>query len=101
MPSLEKLHKRFRQDPFVLLAVDVGEDEQTVKRFVEKNGLSFPVLLDSDSTVAARYGVRAHPVAYFIDAEGNLVSVVQGYRKWDSKDMKTLLASLMPGRESM
>lgn len=83
------------------MAVDVGEEEQTVKRFVEKNDLSFSVLLDSDSTVAARYGVRAHPVAYFIDAEGNLISVVQGYREWDSKDIKTLLASLLLGRESM
>lgn len=81
--------------------MDVGEDEHTVKRFVEKRELSFPILLDSDSTVAVRYGVRAHPVAYFIDAEGNLMSVVQGYREWDSKEMKTSLASLMPGHESM
>ena len=52
LPSLEKLHKQFHQDPFVLLTIDVGEGEQKVKRFAKKNGLSFPILLDRDSAVA-------------------------------------------------
>lgn len=80
--------------------VDVGETEHRVSRFVEKNNLSLPVLLDTDETVASQYGVRAHPVAYFIDAEGTIISVVPGYKEWDNKENKAVIAALIPGRES-
>ncbi len=100
MPSLEKLYQEYRNTNFVLLTVDVQEKEQTVKRFIEKNGLSFPVLLDSDGVVARRYGVRAHPVAYFIDPDGNVIGVVQGYRERDSKEMRTLISSLISETQS-
>lgn len=84
----------------MLLTVDVGEDEQTVKRFVEKNNLSFPVLLDSDNRVASQYGVRAHPVAYLIDSEGNIIGIAQGYREWYREEMKALITSLISGQET-
>ncbi len=91
---MEKLHRQFRQDPFVLLTIDVGEGEQKVKRFAKKNGLSFPILLDRDSAVAFKYGIRAHPVAYLIDTEGYIIGVAKGYRKWDRNEMKALIRSL-------
>ena len=93
---MEKLHREFKQEPFVLLAVDVGEEEQIVKRFVRKKDLTFQILLDYENAVAFKYGIRAHPVAYLIDIKGNIIGVAQGYRKWDKKEMKTLIRSLLP-----
>jgi len=83
-----------------LLTVDVEEDESTVKRFVEKQKYSFPILLDTEGTVSAHYGVRAHPVAYFIDAGGNFIGVVQGYRDWDKQEVRLFISSLMQELES-
>lgn len=93
---MKKLHRQFKQDPFVLLTIDVGEGEQKVKRFAKKNGLSYPILLDRDSAVASKYGIRSHPVAYLVDTKGNLIGVAKGYRKWDKKEMKKLIRSLLP-----
>ncbi len=93
---MERLHREFKKEPFVLLAVDVGEKEQKVKRFVREKGLSFPILLDDDNVVAIKYGIRAHPVDYLVDIEGNVVGVAQGYREWDKKEMKVLVRSLLP-----
>jgi peroxiredoxin len=93
---LERLHREFKQDPFVLLAIDVGEEERKVKSFVRKKGLSFPILLDYDNAVAFRYGIRAHPVDFLIDIKGNIIGIAQGYRKWDKKEMKVLIRSLLP-----
>jgi peroxiredoxin len=93
------LHKHFLQDPFVLLAVDVQEQAAKVKSFAQKQGLSFPILLDDNGVVASQYGVRAHPAAYLIDIEGKVIGVALGYRNWDMKEMKTLISSLMPGGE--
>jgi peroxiredoxin len=89
------LHAHFREAPFVLLAVNVQEDATRVKRFAGKEGLSFPILLDTKGEVSIRYGVRGHPAAYLIDIEGNVVGVSVGYRQWDRKEMRALILSLM------
>jgi peroxiredoxin len=97
---LERLHQHFSQDPFVLLAVDIAEEASKVRSFAKNEGLSFPILLDSKGAVASQYGVRAHPVAYLVNMEGKLVGAAQGFRKWDRKEMKTLVSSLMSRTES-
>lgn len=92
---MERLHQHFRQDPFILLSVDIAEKASKVRSFAKDKGLSFPILLDSNGAVASQYGVRAHPVAYLVDVEGKLVGAAQGFRKWDKKEMKALISSLM------
>lgn len=97
---MESLHNHFRQAPFVLLAVDIAEEESKVRSFAKDKGLSFPILLDRNGAVASRYGVRAHPVAYLVDINGKVMGVAQGFRKWDRKEMKTLVSSLMARTDS-
>ena len=97
---MERLHRQFRQDPFVLLAVDVKEKAHKVRSFARDQRLSFPILLDSNGAVASRYGIRAHPIAYLIDIQGDVIGVANGYRKWDREEMKTLIRSLLPKGES-
>jgi cytochrome c biogenesis protein CcmG/thiol:disulfide interchange protein DsbE len=97
---LERLHQHFSQNPFVLLSVDIAEEASKVRSFAKDKGLSFPILLDRNGAVASQYGVRAHPVAYLVDINGKIVGVAQGFRKWDRKEMKTLVSSLMSSTES-
>lgn len=97
---MERLHRHFSRDPFVLLSVDIGEKASKVRSFAKNKGLSFPILLDSKGAVASQYGVRAHPVAFLVDMEGKIVGAAQGYREWDRKEMKMLVSSLMSSTES-
>jgi peroxiredoxin len=93
---LKKLHAFFREAPFVLLNVNVQEDAAKVSRFAAREGLSFPILLDRRGRVALQYGVRAHPAAFLIDIEGNLIGIALGFREWDREEMKALISSLVP-----
>ena len=45
MPAFEKLQETYGED-LALLAVNCGEDEDTVTSFLEKKGYTFPVVLD-------------------------------------------------------
>lgn len=81
MPHLEKLYNEYK-DELVILAVDVQESKKTVKKYVEKKGLTFPVLLDTDGRVAREYYVAAFPTSYFVDADGYFVERVQGGRTY-------------------
>lgn len=73
MPEIEKISQEYIDQDLVVLAVDLGEDRDIVKSFVEENQYSFKVLLDSDQAVADQYNITSIPVSYFIDKEGNVV----------------------------
>ncbi len=95
MPSMEKLYKEFKNKDFTILAVDMQEDPETVKKFKAKFKLSFPILLDTDGVVASYYGVNAIPVTYFIDRAGYLYAAAMGARDWASEDAFLLIKHLL------
>jgi peroxiredoxin len=95
LPSLESLHQQFVSESFSLLAVDVGENKETVLKFIESKNLTFTFLLDEDRQVSAQYGVRSHPMKFLIDKKGNLIGVSRGYREWDTEEMKSLITLLL------
>lgn len=74
MPDIEKMYQKYKDKDFVVLAVNLGEDRDTVKSFIKENGYSFRVLLDSEQSVGQQYATTAIPVSVFIDKNGNVVS---------------------------
>ena len=98
MPSLENLNRYFKGEDFVIIAIDLQEDLDTVMRFVRENGLSYYNLIDETGKVSAEYGVRSTPVKFIIDADGNLVGTSLGYKEWDSNQMKTLISLLIKSK---
>ncbi len=97
---MKKLHRHFLNENFALLTVDVQEKAKKVRRVAKSNGLDFPILLDTDGSVAEDYGVRAHPIAFLINTDGKLLGVAPGYREWDRKEMKALIRSLLSTNRS-
>ncbi len=95
MPSLEKLNQIFKNDKFVLLGIDIGENRDTVLSQVQQYGLTFDNLLDETGEVSAGYAVRSTPVKFIIDAKGNLIGFSLGYNEWDSNEMQSLIRRLM------
>jgi peroxiredoxin len=95
MPSMEKLYQEFKDKDFIILAVDMQEDSETVKKFKAKFKLNFPILLDEEGIVASYYGVRAIPATYFIDRAGYLYAAAMGARDWASEDAFLLIKHLL------
>ena len=60
-----------------VVALDYGDADE-VRSFIEKTGVSLPVLMGNSQT-AADWGVRAFPTYYVIDAEGRISSRSVGY----------------------
>ena len=95
MPSMEKLYRGFKNKDFIILAVDMQEDSETVRKFKAKFKLSFPILLDTDGVVASYYGVKAIPATYFIDRMGYLYAAAMGARDWGGEDALLLINHLL------
>lgn len=92
MPEIEKLYQETKDSDLVILAVDIGENLNTVKPFINENKYNFKVLLDSDQSVASQYNIASIPTSYFIDADSNIVSTHIGAMTLDQ--MKSYIESL-------
>jgi len=96
MPSMERLHRKFKDQGLVVLALseDAG-GAAAVMPFLKKHNLTFPVGLDPKMSVATLYGVWALPSTFIIDKRGNRAMFANGPREWDSPDAQALFQSLL------
>ncbi len=100
MPSMENLYQRFNRKEFALLAVSVDyEEREKVKRFIEKKGYTFPILLDPKGKVLDLYRVRAIPTSFIIDKRGVVLGKAIGPRKWDIPDVISLIHLLIEKKD--
>ncbi len=96
MPTMEKVWQKFKEEKFVILAVDLREGKEKVSSFMKENGYTFPVLLDSGGGIANTYGIRAIPTTYLVDPEGRTVGKALGARNWISENALKLIEDLLP-----
>ncbi len=78
MLTFQKIYEEFGPSGLTIVAINVGESPEKVKKFIKENGLTFPVLLDSKGEVANRYRVRGLPTTYWIDPSGKIVDLTVG-----------------------
>jgi len=96
MPQIEALWKKYRNQGFAVLAVNVDRGNRTdVADFAHSLHLGFPVLLDPEGTVRNRYGVRALPTSYLIGRDGKIIGRVIGERDWSSSAAQTMIRALL------
>ncbi len=57
MPYMENQYEVYEDQGVEILAVNVGESDLVVDRFVSRHALTFPILLDEDQAVLDHYGV--------------------------------------------
>lgn len=85
MPSMQRAWEKLQQEDILMLAINVGEDEDTIFQFTANYPVDFPLLLDLDSTVTGDWPVKGLPTTYVVDPEGNLVYKAIGGREWDDE----------------
>lgn len=81
MPDMEELYNEYKDEDFVVLAVNATISEKSrkdVESFVNDYQLTFPILLDEKGTVAAEYEILSYPSTYFIDSDGVVRNKIVG-----------------------
>ena len=73
-PRLIAAHERHVGDGVQFVGVNIEETEAEVRAYVAKQEIPYPMLLDRDGAVAARYRVHGLPTTYVLDADGRVVA---------------------------
>lgn len=77
-----------------VLAVAVDSREEEVQRFVQKNGVSFPVIHDEEGNLRAKFEIAGLPTTIILDPRGLVVMRIVGARAWDHPDFSAWMAKL-------
>lgn len=96
MASLERLYQATKNKNVELLAVNVGEDVDTVFPFMGNVTPSpnFPILFDTDGKAMKQWKVRGLPTTYIVSPTGMIVYRAVGGREFDHKNIQQAVINL-------
>lgn len=89
MPSLQRLWKKLGGSGLQVVAVNVGEDADTVFAFmgILENSPTFPIVFDKDSEVMRKWPIRGLPTTFLVDKNGKTIYRAIGGREFDSPEI--------------
>lgn len=70
MPDLNAYYQAHQDEGFVLLAVNAGDSADDAASFANQKGLTFPVLLDPNTSLLTSLGVNSFPTSILVGADG-------------------------------
>lgn len=87
MPSMQRLHDKFPEQDFEIVAISAGETQAAVESFMMSldTELTFPILLDEKGRTFKDFGIRGLPMSFLFDREGKLIKTISGSREWDEE----------------
>lgn len=78
LPSLKRVYQRFKDQGFTIIGVSLESDPELVARFAERNGMTWPIIVDgadggmATGPLATSYDVEAIPMSYLVDRSGTI-----------------------------
>ncbi|QOV19594.1 redoxin domain-containing protein [Blautia liquoris] len=103
MPDIQKLYESYqtKEDPEVVIlgiaAPGYGkeQDEEEVKKFLQDNGYTYPVLMDTGGDLFEQYSIYSYPTTFMITAEGKVFGYANGQLTDDM--MKSIIQQTLDG----
>lgn len=83
MPLLDAMDKR---DDITVVAISVGEEAETVRKYIEDGGYDFDVYLDKEGTLASKFGVTGFPTSLFLGKDFEYFYSYPGMLEQDTFD---------------
>jgi cytochrome c biogenesis protein CcmG/thiol:disulfide interchange protein DsbE len=76
--ALDQIWQRFRNSGVVVVGVDFEDTGGVARDYVQRSGLTYPVVEDKTSRTALAYGIRGVPETFVVDRSGQIVERVIG-----------------------
>lgn len=104
MPDIQKLYEEYDtegDEALIILGVagpGMGNEgtKEEIAAFLEENGYTYPVVMDSVGQSFTDYGIYAYPTTFMIDKEGNVFGYASGQLSYDM--MKDIIRQTMEGK---
>ncbi|VAW61448.1 hypothetical protein MNBD_GAMMA11-976 [hydrothermal vent metagenome] len=94
LPSMNRAWHILKNENIVMLAINVGEDEDTIFSFLGDYPIDFTLLLDQNAVTAQQWPMKGLPTTYVLNPEGYIVYRAIGGRAWDDPRLLDMVRKL-------
>ncbi|EQD25552.1 MAG: TlpA family protein disulfide reductase [Nitrospirae bacterium] len=98
IPSLLRLTRSADRDIAVVGVLEGPVNPETLKPFLRKSGVSFPLIRDPAMRFSRALGVRGLPSTFLVDSGGHIVSRVSGAVDWNDPRVRRYLKSFISSK---
>jgi thiol-disulfide isomerase/thioredoxin len=75
---VDNIAQEFKGKELIVLAVDVLEPDQKVKKYLAEHPRTVPIVLTKDTNLAAMYNAQVYPIYVVVDRDGNIAAEQRG-----------------------
>jgi len=84
LPSMNRANEKLKNSGVKMIAINVGESEETIFKFANKYPINFLVLRDETAKEAKKWSIIGMPTTFVLDSDGRIVYQAVGPREWDN-----------------
>lgn len=96
MPAIERMYRNLSgNSSFKVVSILYKDDLNRALNFMQQNGFTFPVYLNTDESAARIFGITGIPETFIIDKRGMLRDKVIGPADWDSPRALEIIQTLI------
>lgn len=94
-PWMNEIQKRYGNKGFKVIAVNLDQEKDKAKAFLDKIPAHFTVAYDPEGVSATAFKVKGMPSTYLIDRNGKIVFSHIGFRKKEIPAMEQKIKQLL------
>lgn len=98
--AVDRIERMYSGEGLLVLAIDTGESEATVRNYLRSNPRSCRIALDEDKSMSARFGPHGVPYYVLLDEAGNIIGTQNGSGGEESLQSLLRRAGLSTGPRS-
>jgi thiol-disulfide isomerase/thioredoxin len=106
LPALEQLYQRLHDQGFTIVGIAVDDTLENIKEAVQKNGITYPVLLDEKGKSKRLFELKGFPESFVLDSkkqvmiitdpgDGTPVTKIIGPREWSQNRAMQMFKGLL------
>ncbi|MGD9488302.1 MAG: TlpA family protein disulfide reductase [Calditrichaceae bacterium] len=102
LPKLNKLSEQFKNSgvAFIGINVDSPRNSAKIKPFAKTYKISYPILLDPNSSFASELGIINIPTLLIINSDREIIYIHKGYRSGDENIIEEEILKILNSPES-
>jgi len=99
LPSIDKVAAKFADQDVAFFAVNLGDEPEDIREFLEKHELKLPISLDSKSELSGLFQADSIPMTVIIDKQGVVQVVHIGFGSSLEKTLSDEIEAVLEGKQ--
>ena len=94
LKPLNKLHEKYKNQNVEIVSMTERDSKRSVVAFEKNYNIKYPIYINA-ADVAKSYHIASYPTFYFIDKEGKIANVIDGYTDDFEEKVTSIIDNLL------